>query len=145
MKIIIVVLVLQLLFPLPLWGLYSRHLFPTLNPWHLLWLRVIYLNTPSPTLGNFPDHTSSPQLLLDVNSYSSYCSHHFSHYWLFFMHTWLISTYTEIINSLRTTLCPVCLIILSIFLVRDIHPKYIDFLLKGNITTAQQHWEINWP
>ena len=45
---------------------------------------------------------------------------------------------------LRTTLCLTCLINLSIFLERDIQPKYIDFLLKGNTTTAQQNWEIDW-
>lgn len=32
-----------------------------------------------------------------------------------------------------------CLINLSIFLERDIQPKYIDFLLKENTTTAQRN------
>lgn len=57
----------------------------------------------------------------------------------FFMHAWPIPTYTEIINSLRTALFLLCLITLSIFLVRYIQPKYIDLLLGGDITTAWQH------
>ena len=89
--------------------------------------------------GHFPDRANSSQLFLDVNSYSSYCPITFYIAGCFLCTLDLSLLIQRLYIYLRTTLCLTCLINLSIFLERDIQPKYIDFLLKGNTTTAQQN------
>lgn len=98
---------------------------------------------PVPSQADFSNRASSLWSLLAVNSYRSDCLHLISCCQLFFIHFWLISTYTEIMNCSKAALCLIRLITVSIFLLRDPQPEYIDCLLKRNIATAQS--EINWP
>ena len=109
-------------------------------PWHFLLLRAIF-QPRAIFLTVLTHHNCSWMWVLIAVTVPSL----FTLLAVFYAHLTYLYLYKDykFIWELHSVL-PTCLINLSIFLERDIQPKYIDFLLKGNTTTAQQNWEINW-